>query len=148
MKEHTVHEVNEPVATSPLALNARFTTNGIFANYSTVYMWREQVIIEWSRRSDLGEWPLIMLVNLVNSWLYVLTVTTRVISSGEFCCCLLPQCEALRSCGSGFPIATGQLVAYKLDLLKGMWLQKCFRVTKRWRRKLGLETSLSCQCLS
>jgi len=120
VKENAVHEV---------ALNARFTTNGIFAKNSTIYMWREQAIIEWCRRSDLGERPLIMLVNLVNSWLYVLTVTTRVISSGELCCCLLPQCVALRSCGSGFPIATVQLVAYKLDLLKGMWLQKCFRVT-------------------
>jgi len=32
-------------------------------------MWREQAIKEWSRWSDLGEWPLLMLVNLVNSWL-------------------------------------------------------------------------------
>jgi len=30
----------------------------------------------------------------------------RVISSGDLCCCLLPQCEALRTCRSGFPIAT------------------------------------------
>jgi len=29
-----------------------------------------------------------------------------VISSGDLCCCLLPQCEALRTCRSGFPIAT------------------------------------------
>jgi len=26
----------------------------------------------------------------------------------ELCCCLLPQCEALRICRSGFPIATVQ----------------------------------------
>ena len=50
--------------------------------------------------------PLIMLVNLVNSWLCLLTVTTRVISSGDLYCCLLPRCKALRSCRSGFPIAT------------------------------------------
>jgi len=47
-----------------------------------------------------------MLVNLVSSWLYVLAVTTRVISSGDLYCCLLPQCEALCTCRSGFPIAT------------------------------------------
>ena len=38
--------------------------------------WCEQAIIEWSRWSDPGEWPLIMLVNLVNSWLYVLLAAT------------------------------------------------------------------------
>jgi len=31
---------------------------------------------------------------------------TRVISSGDLYCCLLPRCEALRTCRSGFPIAT------------------------------------------
>jgi len=69
-------------------------------------MWREQAIIEWSRWSDFGEWPLIMLVNLVNIWLYLLTVTTRMILLGDLYCCLLPRCEALRTCHSGFPIAT------------------------------------------
>jgi len=49
-----------------------------------------------------------MLVNLVNSWLYLLLVTTRVISLGDLYCCLLPQCEALRTCRSGFPIATAE----------------------------------------
>ena len=29
----------------------------------------------------------------------------RMISSGKLYCCLLPQCEALRTCRSGFPIA-------------------------------------------
>ena len=47
-----------------------------------------------------------MLVNLVNSWLCLLTVTTRVISSGDLYCCLLPLCEALCICRWGFPIAT------------------------------------------
>ena len=46
-----------------------------------------------------------MLVNLVNSWLYFLMLTARVISSGDLYCCFLPQCEALRTCRSGFPIA-------------------------------------------
>jgi len=34
------------------------------------------------------------------------TSNKRVISSGDLYCCLLPQCEALRTCRSGFPIAT------------------------------------------
>jgi len=34
------------------------------------------------------------------------TSNNRVISSGELCRCLLPQCEALRTCRSGFPITT------------------------------------------
>ena len=38
--------------------------------------------------------------------IYVLMVSKGVISSGELYCCLLPQCEALRICRSGFPIAT------------------------------------------
>ena len=33
------------------------------------------------------------------------TSNNRVISSGDLYCCLLPQCEALRTCRSGFPIA-------------------------------------------
>jgi len=41
-------------------------------------MWREQAITEWSRWSDLGEWPLIMLVKLVNSLYYLLMVMARV----------------------------------------------------------------------
>jgi len=34
------------------------------------------------------------------------TSNNRVISSGDLYYCLLPQCEALRTCRSGFPIAT------------------------------------------
>jgi len=34
------------------------------------------------------------------------TSNNRVISSGDLYCCLLPRCEALRTCRSGFPIAT------------------------------------------
>jgi len=34
------------------------------------------------------------------------TSNNRVISSGELYCCLLPQCEALRTCRSGFPFVT------------------------------------------
>jgi len=34
------------------------------------------------------------------------TSNNRVISLGDLYCCLLPRCEALRICRSGFPIAT------------------------------------------
>jgi len=34
------------------------------------------------------------------------TSNNRVISSGDLYCCLLPQCDALCTCHSGFPIAT------------------------------------------
>jgi len=43
------------------------------------------------------------------------TTNNRVTSSGDLYCCLLPQCEALRTCRSGFPIAT-ILVAFLLEL--------------------------------
>jgi len=88
-----------------VALIVWFTTNGMYAKNKNICMWREQAIIEWSRWSDLGQWPLTMHVNLVNNWLCLRTVTTRVISSGDLYCCLLPRCEALRTCCSGFPIA-------------------------------------------
>ena len=34
------------------------------------------------------------------------TSNNRVISLGKLCCCLLPQCKALCTCCSGFPITT------------------------------------------
>jgi len=44
-------------------------------------------------------------------YLYVArTSKNGVISSGDLCCCLLPRCEALRTCRSGFPIATWDTV--------------------------------------
>ena len=101
-----------------VALIVWFTTNGMCAKNKNICMWREQAIIEWSRWSDLGEWPLIMLVNLVNSWLCLLTVTTRVISSGDLYCCLLPRCEALRTCRSDFPIATIPYIYSKLQVIR------------------------------
>jgi len=40
-------------------------------------------------------------------YIYVVrTSNNRVIAACELCCCLLPQCEALHTCRSGFPIAT------------------------------------------
>jgi len=58
-----------------VALNARFTTNGMCAKNNTrTYVAR--------------------------------TTNNRVIAAHDLYCCLLPQCEALRTCYSGFPIAT------------------------------------------
>jgi len=39
----------------------------------------------------------------------VRTSNNRVIVACELCCCLLPQCEALRTCHLGFPFATGAM---------------------------------------
>ena len=58
-------------AQSGVALNVWFTSNRMCVKNNTcqaIQMWRKQAIIEWSRWSDLGEWPLVMLVKLVNSW--------------------------------------------------------------------------------
>jgi len=44
------------------------------------------------------------------------TSNNRVISSGELYCCLLPQCEALHICRSGFPIAT-MVLAHVAEVL-------------------------------
>jgi len=42
-----------------------------------------------------------------NTHIYVArTSNDRVIAAHDLYCCLLPQCEALRTCCSGFPIAT------------------------------------------
>ena len=60
---------------SGVALNARFTTNGMCEKN--------------------------------NTHMYVVrTSNNRVIMACELYCCLLSQCEALRTCRSGFPIAT------------------------------------------
>jgi len=43
------------------------------------------------------------------STVFIYVARTRnniVISSGDLYCCLLPQCEALRTCRSGFAITT------------------------------------------
>ena len=59
-----------------VALNVRFTTNGICAkNHTHIYVAR--------------------------------TSNNRMIMACDLSCCLLPQCEALRTCLSGFPVATG-----------------------------------------
>jgi len=72
----------------------------------------------------------------------LLTVTTRVISSGDLYCCLLPRCEALRICRSGFPIATvpmpmgvGRIFSRGgpiVDFSRGNWKDSSRRGQKWW----------------
>jgi len=52
------------------------------------------------------------------------TSNNRVISSGDLYCCLLPRCEALRTCRSGFPIATAVCVRNQ-ETFKLLFLQVC-----------------------
>ena len=62
-------------------------------------MWREHAIKEWSwdgSSADINLWTIER-----NDWR-----TRRVIMACELYCCLLPQCEAVRICRLGFPIAT------------------------------------------
>ena len=58
------------------------------------------------------------------------TSNNRVIMACELYCCLLPQCEALRTCRSGFPIATLATMLYShwpnaQLILKFLW-RHCF----------------------
>jgi len=51
------------------------------------------------------------------------TSNNGVISSGDLYCCLLPRCEALRICRSGFPIAT---ISCDLQSRAAYTLFRCF----------------------
>jgi len=42
------------------------------------------------------------------------TSNNRVIAARDLHCCLLPQCEALRTCRSGFPMATALTESFPL----------------------------------
>ena len=88
-----------------VALIVWFTTNEMYAKNTNISVWREQarvIPLEWScwvtsnNACEPGEQLIVCL----------LMPTTRVISSGDLYCCLLPRCEALRICRWGFPIAT------------------------------------------
>jgi len=47
------------------------------------------------------------------------TSNHRVIMACELCCCLLPQREALRTCHSGFPIATKWCCDQDVEVVRG-----------------------------
>jgi len=70
------------------------------------------------------------------------TSNNTVFSSGDLYCCLLPQCAALRTCRSGFPIATVSIdiVLHEAKTVLGLF---CFQLnTVVWS---GHETSRICK---
>ena len=90
-----------------VALIVWFTTNGMCVKNNTImYVARTSnnrvIPMEWSwwvtsnNACEPGE-QLIVLANGDDE---------SDLSSGDHCCCLLPRCEALHTCRSGFPIAT------------------------------------------
>ena len=97
------------VATYTLALRWMCSSprTGCVRRLTPVCMWRENAIIQWCRWSDLYKWPIIMLVYLMSSRLYLLTVTTGIISADDLQCCMRPQCEVFH--GFPFPTLLGKL---------------------------------------
>jgi len=93
----------DAVATSPLALRWMYDSprTGCARSKIPKYMWREQAIIEWSWCvSDDDEGTSMWTIECIDER------PQRVIMARDLYCCLRPQCEALRTCHSGFPIAT------------------------------------------
>jgi len=65
----------------------------------------------------------------------------REITTHDLYCCLLPQCEALRTCRSGFPIATTSMINCTSTTSLSMTSSKpqncntnLFRETEAWKR--------------
>jgi len=87
-----------------VALNVWFTTNGMCAKNTTIYMLCEQAVRE------IVAWKLWWYQH-VNDWTCNDWRTRRVIAVRDLYCCWLQKCEALRTCCSGFPIATIWIVA-------------------------------------
>jgi len=55
----------------------------------------------------------------------------------DFCCCLLPRCEALRTCRSGFPIATKWCCGQDVEVVPSSGLhtknvRSVWFVVKKW----------------
>ena len=72
-----------------------------------------------------------------NTHIYVArTSNNRVISSGDLYCCLLPQCEALRTCHSGFLIAKATINMFQADVDK-WWNYLYYYYEKQWRWNWG-----------
>jgi len=91
------------VATSPLVLGwlCNSPLMECVRRITPLYTWREQAIIEW-----------LWCRRVISADIIVWTIedndqrTCRVVATHDLYCCLLPQCEALRTCRSGFQIAT------------------------------------------
>ena len=96
-----------------VALNVRFTTNGMCAkNNNVIYLAR--------------------------------TSNNRVIMACDLYCCLLPQCEALRTCRSGFPIATPWYSSFD----NAVHIARCFSLLRYFhmaaQRRYSTEFSKVC----
>ena len=80
----------------------------------------------------------------------VRTSNNRVISSGDLYCCLLPRCEALRTCRSGFPIATKWcchqdvevvlISAFPQKNVRSVWFGRCVDCVIHHKRDVREET--------
>jgi len=89
-----------------------------------------------------------------NTIMYVArTSNNRVISSGDLYCCLLPRCEALRTCRSGFPIATRRIKSLsppcpqKLSRSTPSWLlSTIYRCTAKTSIHLSVKSELNVIC--
>jgi len=71
-----------------------------------------------------------------NTHIYVVqTINNRVIAACDLYCCLLPQCEALRSCCSGFPITTKWCCDHDVKVMPGAAFTKgtCDRCGLLWK---------------
>ena len=75
------------------------------------------------------------------------TSNNRVISiaAHDFYCCLLPQCEALRTCRSGFPIAAVEESQENTEIVRRHQLHGRFRLL---RKVNAGETQTQTQCAS
>jgi len=73
-----------------------------------------------------------------NTILYVArTSNNRVISSGDLYCCLLPRCETLRTCRSGFPIAKKWCCDQDVKVVRSSAFTQrtCDRCGSLWKRE-------------
>jgi len=106
------------VATTPLALrwNARFTKNGMCAKINNIYTWHDRLATNWYCRG-WAKWCNLLL-DLTNTYVFknfgeylsdclpLVAGLWRKQAITEWSRRLKPQCEALRTCCSGIPIAT------------------------------------------
>ena len=68
-----------------------------------------------------------------HTYMLARTSNNRVIMACELYCCLLPHCEALRICRSGFPIATVSTIKRNFWLAKFLTSQKFMQIVKVFR---------------
>ena len=66
----------------------------------------------------------------------------------DLCCCLLPQCEALRTCRSGFPIALKRCCDQDVNVVSGAdFTKKCAIGAVRCKKDRMLLKPLGYRCV-